>query len=136
MNNNIKIILDGFTPVASLDLDALENLTRNNLKFRDIVYNAVYDDLVDSLQYMYLKDTPFRWSFGGVYSTTVEFNNRYGYGVKWSEIVDYIETCEREFAFIDVAEYKKSALELAKQAEKLQEKLDSVLGIIDLEKEN
>ena len=132
MITNIETLKD-YRPINSLELETLVNLTRNNLKFRDIVFDAVYDNLIDLLDNDYLYNAPFIYEFGCVYATRVSFNNRYGYGVKWSEIVDYIEKSEREYCFIDISEYKKSALELAKQAQALQEKLDdSDCGYADL----
>lgn len=126
MNNTINVnALQDYKKVNALDMDELEKLTRDNLKFRDYVYSIVIDNVYDQLHSDFMHDAPFRYEYGCVYATQVHFDNRYGYGVKWDDIESWIERVQRDYCFLDVAEYPESALDLVKKARKYQDVIDS-----------
>ena len=108
----------------TFDLDDLKNLIDSNLAFRDFIATEVYERQCDLVVSEFMKDFPARYEFSCVYATQVHFDNRYGYGVKWDEIIKWIGRVEHDFCLLDNIDVKQGSMELAKQAEELQEKLD------------
>ena len=134
MNNTIINVndLQDYRKVDALDIAELEKLTRDNLKFRDYVYSVVIDNVYDQLHSDFMHDAPFDYDYSAVYATNVRLNNRFGYGVKWSDIESWIERVDYEYCFL-YGEYPESALDLAKKAHKYQDVLDeSDMGYINV----
>ena len=124
MNNTINVnALQDYKKVNALDMDELEKLTRDNLKFRDYVYSIVIDNVYDQLHSDFMYDAPFDYEYSAVYCTNVRLNNRFGYGVKWDDIESWIERVDSEYCFL-YGEYPESALELAKKAHEYQDIMD------------
>ena len=124
MNNTINVnALQDYKKVNALDMDELEKLTRDNLKFRDYVYSIVIDNVYDQLHSDFMYDAPFDYEYSAVYCTNVRLNNRFGYGVKWIDIESWIERVDSEYCFL-YGEYPESALELAKKAHEYQDIMD------------
>lgn len=112
------------TCIKDFSIEQLQELIDNNLKFRDFVALEVYDRECDFLNSDILFDFPSRYEYGCIYATRVDLDSRYGHGVKWDDLIAWIERIEHSFCFLDNVEYKKPSLELAKQARELQEKMD------------
>ena len=124
MNNTINVnALQDYKKVNALDMDELEKLTRDNLKFRDYVYSIVIDNVYDQLHSDFMYDAPFDYEYSAVYCTNVRLNNRFGYGVKWNDIESWIERVDSEYCFL-YGEYPESALDLAKKAHEYQDIMD------------
>ena len=124
MNNTINVnALQDYKKVNALDMDELEKLTRDNLKFRDYVYSIVIDNVYDQLHSDFMYDAPFDYEYSAVYCTNVRLNNRFGYGVKWIDIESWIDRVDSEYCFL-YGEYPESALELAKKAHEYQDIMD------------
>lgn len=129
---NIKRIIN-LIPVDELDLETQKELVKNNLSLRDIVANCIYENNCDYLTNEILSGAPFFWEFSAVYSTRVDFESRRNgyYMIKWDDIAEWIERVNRDYGFLYDSEF--DPLELAKQAERLQEKLDNAdCGYMDL----
>ena len=133
MNNTINVnALQDYKKVNALDMDELEKLTRDNLKFRDYVYSIVIDNVYDQLHSDFMHDAPFDYEYSACYCTNVRLNNRFGYGVKWNDIESWIERVDYEYCFL-YGDYPESALDLAKKAHKYQDVLDeSDMGCINV----
>ena len=127
MNNKVVNVneLQDYRKVDALDIAELQELVKNNAKFRDIVWNVCYENTVDMIEREYLHDAPFRYEYGCVYATQVHFDNRYGYGVKWDDIESWIERVQHDYCLFDIREFDHSALDLVKKAREYQDVIDS-----------
>lgn len=111
--------------VDTLELQELQTLIDNNLKFRDYVHNEYYERECDFLNYEILSSFPAYYEYSCVYTTKVNLSSRYyGGGVKWDDLIEWINEVEKDYCFFGYFENKKTPLELAKQGAELQEKLD------------
>ena len=126
MNNKVVNVneLQDYRKVDALDIAELQELVKNNVKFRDVVYNVVIDNVYDQLHSDFMYDAPFDYEYSAVYCTNVRLNNRFGYGAKWDDIESWIERVDSEYCFL-YGEYPESALDLAKKAHEYQDILDS-----------